>query len=179
MEVNMRPAHALSLVVALLSFACDSDKFTAPSALTTLPTPIVTATPAPVPTPAPIPFQPFQPVFTVSPDPADGTDPLQVTFDMCATTGIKLTYEIDTDVTRGLGPRGQVPCRVTFTFVAQSRIPVFTTAMPTMARPTATEMHYDYRITVTDTGRTPPVSAIKEGTIHVLPDMSKPRAGAR
>jgi len=143
----MRPVNALSLATALLCFACGADKLTGTS----------TATPFP-PTPLP-----FQPVFTVSPDPPNGTESLQVTFDMCASTGISLKYEVESDFTRGVGLKGQVPCHVTFTYKTESRRPGM------IVKLISTEMDYNYRMTVTDVGQTPPVSAIKEGTVHVFP----------
>ena len=160
----MRPVNALPLAAALLCFACDADKLTAPSTPTAVPiaisTPTSTLAPTPIPTPTPI---PFQPVLTVSPDPTDGTESLQVTFDMCASTGITLKYEVESDFTRGVGLKGQVPCHVTFTYKTESRRPGM------IVKLISTEMDYNYRMTVTDVGQTPPVSAIKEGTVHVFP----------
>jgi hypothetical protein len=78
------------------------------------------------------------------------------------------TYAIDSDFTRGVGPRSQGPCRVTYTYVAQSR-------MPAIEVPIGTEMDYNYRMTVTDVGRTSPLSAIREGTVHVFPGTSRSR----
>jgi len=141
----MRPVNALSLATALLCFACGADKLTGTS----------TATPFP-PTPLP-----FQPVFTVSPDPPNGTESLQVTFDMCASTGISLKYEVESDFTRGVGLKGQGPCRVIYTYRTESR--------RTAAGSVSVQMDCSYRMTVTDVGRTPPVSASQEGTAHVFP----------
>ena len=141
----MRPVNALSLATALLCFACGADKLTGTS----------TATPFP-PTPLP-----FQPVFTVSPDPPNGTESLQVTFDMCASTGIALKYEVESDFTRGVGLKGQGPCRVIYTYRTESR--------RTAAGSVSVQMDCSYRMTVTDVGQTPLVSAIKEGTVHVFP----------
>ena len=141
----MRPVNALSLATALLCFACGADKLTGTS----------TATPFP-PTPLP-----FQPVFTVSPDPPNGTESLQVTFDMCASTGISLKYEVESDFTRGVGLKGQGPCRVIYTYRTESR--------RTAAGSVSVQMDCSSRMTVTDVGRTPPVSASQEGTAHVFP----------
>ena len=154
----MRPVNALSLAAALLCFACDADKLTAPSTPAAVPTPTLASTSLATPIPVP-----FQPVFTISPDPADGTESLQVTFDMCASTGISLKYEVESDFTRGVGLKGQVPCHVTVTYKTESRRPGM------IVKLISTEMDYNYRMTVTDVGQTPPVSAIKEGTVHVFP----------
>ena len=139
----MRPVNALSLATALLCFACGADKLTS------------TATPI-RPTPLP-----FRPVFTISPDPPNGTESLQVTFDMCASTGIALKYEVESDFTRGVGLKGQGPCHVTFTYKTEGR--------RTAAGTVSVQMDCSYRMTVTDVGQTPLVSAIKEGTVHVFP----------
>ena len=143
----MRPVNALSLATALLCFACGADKLTGTS----------TATAKPI-SPTPI---PFRPVFTVSPDPPNGTESLQVTFDMCASTGISLKYEVESDFTRGVGLKGQGPCRVIYTYRTESR--------RTAAGSVSVQMDCSYRMTVTDVGRTPPVSASQEGTAHVFP----------
>jgi len=84
-----------------------------------------------------------------------------VTFDMCASTGISLKYEVESDFTRGVGLKGQGPCRVIYTYRTESR--------RTAAGSVSVQMDCSYRMTVTDVGRTPPVSASQEGTAHVFP----------
>jgi hypothetical protein len=78
---------------------------------------------------------------------------------MCASTGISLTYKVESDVTRG-GPTSEGPCHTSFTYFADP---------PTGRRQVPIEKDYNYRMTVTDVGRTPSQSAVKEGTVAALP----------
>ena len=131
------------------------------SGSTPTPTPIATPTPTPRPTPTPTPTPvPFQAVFTVSPNPPQGHGPLSVTFDMCASTGVSLTYKVEFDVIRGTGGVSQGPCRVTNVYHGNPAPP------PTSGFP-APDKVYNYAMTVTDVGRTPPQSAQSSGQVVV------------
>jgi hypothetical protein len=122
---------------------------------TATPTPTPTATPTPTPTPIP-----FKAAFVVGPDPARGAGPLTVTFDMCASTGISLTYKVEFDVITGTGGVSDGPCHVTRVYHGNPAPP------PTSGFP-APDKVYNYAMTVTDVGRTPPQSAQSSGQVVV------------
>jgi hypothetical protein len=96
----------------------------------------------------------------VSPNPPQGPGPLTVTFDMCASTGINLTYKVEFDVVRGTGGISEGPCHVTNVYHGNPPPP------PTNNLPVPDKL-YNYVMTVTDVGRTPPQSAQSAGTATV------------
>jgi hypothetical protein len=70
---------------------------------------------APPATPPPVPSVRCVPNFSVSPDPPEGTTPLEVTFDMCATTGSQRRFLYDFDGNGSIDLRGR-SCSATRTY---------------------------------------------------------------
>jgi hypothetical protein len=79
---------------------------------------------------------------------------------MCSSTGISLKYKVESDFSRG-GPESEGACLVSFTYEAQWA--------PVAAAAVRVQAEYNYRMTVTDVGRTPSQSAAKEGTAIAKP----------
>ena len=98
------------------------------------------------------------------PNPPQGPGPLTVTFDMRASTGINLTCKVEFDVTRGDGV-SDGPCLASTVYHGNPKATPGGTPGP--APTPAPDKSYNFLMTVTDQGRTPPQSAQSNGTAIV------------
>jgi hypothetical protein len=87
-----------------------------------------------------------------------------VTFDMRASTGINLTCKVEFDVTRGDGV-SDGPCLVSTVYHGNPKPTPGGTPGP--APTPAPDKSYNFLMTVTDQGRTPPQSSQSSGTAIV------------
>ena len=140
---------------------------------TPTPTPPPTATPTPRPaiTPPPLPFKALISVF-----PKFGSDPLNVQFDCCASTGTNLRFEYDFDGDGAEDMRGV--CRTTrvYTLKGVSFAPLVTT-------PTQTKDYFakvTVREALADGNRTTETHQITvEGPLGVTVQAQRPQANRR
>jgi len=116
-------------------------------------------TPEP-PTPPPTPT-PFTPRFVISPNPPQGPEPLTITFNMCDSAGIDLSYLVQFDLDR---PPWKYDggCLVTHPYYRDHS--VRGTSMPVTS---VAPGQYAARMTVTDNGQDPPQSESRDYVIEV------------